>query len=119
MYKTVKPCKNAAQPKSAIQKRKRVVLNFVQKEEIIQKLKDGHAAKKLAVDFEVGISTIYDIGKSEEALVRHRNENPHSYMRSTFKTTSYPEVDSAGLCREKHNPVADQDEPDEETEVDR
>lgn len=66
MYKTVKPCKNAAQPKSAIQKRKRVVLNFLQKEEIIQKLKDGHAAKKLAVDFEVGISTIYDISKSSK-----------------------------------------------------
>ena len=52
MYKAVKPRKNAAQPKPAIQKRKRVVLKFVQKEEIIQKLKDDHTAKKLALDYE-------------------------------------------------------------------
>ena len=58
MYQTPKPRKNAAKViDKPIPKRKKVVLNFVQREEIIDKHKAGYCPKKLALDYNVGLST--------------------------------------------------------------
>ena len=74
-YKEKQPNKNAAAPKdSSIQKRKKVVLNFKKKEQIIKKLKDGCSGKKLALDYDVGLSTIYDINKTADLLGKYRTE---------------------------------------------
>ncbi|RNA28909.1 hypothetical protein BpHYR1_032403 [Brachionus plicatilis] len=63
MYQVPKLRKNASKKviDTPIAKRKKVVLNFVQREEIITKKKNGTAQKKIALDYMVGLSTIYDI----------------------------------------------------------
>ncbi|RNA15984.1 hypothetical protein BpHYR1_050976 [Brachionus plicatilis] len=63
MYQVPKPRKYASKKviDTPIAKRKKVVLNFVQREEIITKKKNGYCPKKLALDYMVGLSTIYDI----------------------------------------------------------
>jgi len=59
MYKTVKPRKNAAGAiDKTITKRKRVVLNFVQRQEIVSKLKSGYSIEKLSIDYGVASRTI-------------------------------------------------------------
>ena len=98
MYKEKQPSKNAAAPKdSSIQKRKKVVLNFKQEEEIIKNLRDGCSTKKLALDYDNGLSTIYDINKTADSLAKYRTENPFSSTRSTLKESHFPLVDSKNL----------------------
>jgi len=99
MYEIPKPRKNA---KKVIEnptvkpKRKKVVLNFVQQEEIIDKIKRGCCAKKLALDYKVGLATVYDIiAKDPVELMKFRKKNPDSKIECTFKTSSYPLVDKA------------------------
>ena len=98
MYKEKQPSKNAAAPKdSSIQKRKKVVLNFKQEEEIIKNLRDGCSTKKLALDYDNNLSTIYDINKTADSLAKYRTENPFSSTRSTLKKNSI------SIVREKNN----------------
>ena len=52
MYKSPVPRKNAAKPTDgSVVKSKNVVFNFLQRTEIIQKLKNGHQAKNLAFEY--------------------------------------------------------------------
>jgi len=98
MYQVPKTRKNASKKvtDNTISKRKKLVLNFVQREEIIQKSKNGYCAKKLALDFKVGLSTVYDIiAKGPAELSKFRKENPGSTIRCTFKTSHYPLTDQA------------------------
>ncbi len=70
MYKTVKPRKNAAGAiDKTITKRKRVVLNFVQRQEIVSKLKSGYSVEKLSIDYGVASRTIYDIRKAGDGAL--------------------------------------------------
>ena len=96
MNKQKQHSKNAKAPNdSSIQKRKKVVLNFKQKEEIIKKLRDGCSTKKLVLYYDEGLSTIYDINKTADSLAKYRTENPFSITRSTLKESHFPLVDSA------------------------
>jgi len=83
MYKTVKPRKNATGAiDKTITKRKRVVLNFIQRQEIVSKLKSGYPIEKLSMDYGVASRTIYDIRKtSDRVLEKFKAENPNSGMR--------------------------------------
>ena len=57
MYKTPEPRKNAAKPTDGnIIKRKKVVINFLQRTEIIKKLKAGYQSKNLAFEYDVGLT---------------------------------------------------------------
>ncbi|RNA39388.1 hypothetical protein BpHYR1_039376 [Brachionus plicatilis] len=98
MYQVPNARKNASKKviDTPIAKRKKVVLNFVQREEIITKKKNGHCSKKLALDNMVGLSTIYDIiAKGSAKLSKFRTDNPDSAIRCTFKTSNYPLLDEA------------------------
>ncbi len=96
MYQPDKPRKNAAAVKDKVVKRKRVVLTFVQREEISKKLKLGYSVKKLALDYNVGERTVYDIRSvGDEKLVEYRVAHPNSLTRSTFKGSDFPLVDLA------------------------
>ena len=58
--------------------------------------KRGCCAKKLALDYKVGLATVYDIiAKGPVELMMFRKENPDSKIKCTFKTSSYPLVDKA------------------------
>ncbi|RMZ95900.1 hypothetical protein BpHYR1_018290 [Brachionus plicatilis] len=98
MYQVPKPHKNASKKAidTPIAKRKKVVLNFVQREEIITKKKNGYCPKKRSLDYMVGLSTIYDIiAKGSAELSKFRTDNPDSAIRFTFKTSNYPLLDEA------------------------
>ncbi|RNA38400.1 hypothetical protein BpHYR1_011625 [Brachionus plicatilis] len=86
-YLIPKPHKNASKKviDTPIAKRKKVVLNFVQREEIITKKKNGYCPKKLALDYMVGLSTIYDIiAKGSAELSKFRTDNPDCAIRCIF-----------------------------------
>ena len=88
MYKEKQPRKNAKAPNdSSIQKRKKVVLNFKQKEEIIKKLRDGCSTKKLVLYYDVGLSTIYDINKTADSLAKYRTEKQKKNRNKLKKRT--------------------------------
>jgi predicted DNA-binding protein YlxM (UPF0122 family) len=77
-------------------KRKRVVLNFVQRQAVIEKLKKGLSHDKIAEEFNIGKSTLCEIGKrADESLVRIRAENSLNTEKKVFKTASFPMVDNA------------------------
>ena len=76
-------------------KQKRHVLNFAEKEKVIQKLKLGFTEDKLASDLGASTSTIYKIKKKEDELKKYREENPYSPIRKVFKFSSFPKVDQA------------------------
>ncbi|XP_054709506.1 jerky protein homolog-like [Uloborus diversus] len=52
-------------------KRKRVVLSLGDKGKILKRLKNNEAASKLAAEFGVGKSTISDIKKNEESIMKY------------------------------------------------
>jgi hypothetical protein len=96
MYTVTKPRKNAATIDHTIKKRKRVVMTFIQREEIIRKLQNGYSVSKISHEYNIAERTVYDIkSKGGEELNRFRSENPHSGVRYTFKTSDYPLVDCA------------------------
>ena len=59
MYAVKPPRKNAAVATNNITKRKRVVLNFIQREELIGKYKSGFSVEKLALDYDISRSTVF------------------------------------------------------------
>lgn len=97
MYTPKSIRKNAKSPMSAPAKlkQKRHVLNFAEKEKVIQKLKLGFTEDKLASDLGASTSTIYKIKKKEDELKKYREENPYSPIRKVFKFSSFPKVDQA------------------------
>ena len=87
MYKIKSPRKNSkardiASPASP--KRKRIVLNYLEKEAIIKKMDLGYSHQKIASDFNIGVLTVYKIYKMKKDLSTHREENSHSPIRKKF-----------------------------------
>lgn len=78
-------------------KRKKVVLSITQKLEIISKLEKDANAKQLAAEYDVGKSTIYDIKKQKEELIRYQEEMGavNTKQRKTMKTAANTELDEA------------------------
>ncbi len=82
--------------KSAEPKRKKIVLNFIQKVEILEKLKAGIRVVDLAKEYNIGLSTVCDIRKyGDEKLVQYRKDNLFSLTRKTFKAPDFPLLDKA------------------------
>jgi len=97
MYKEKVPRKNAAisKPPTA-EAKKRIVLSFIHREEIVSKEKKGFSAKRLALDYGCSLRTVYDIVKRGDGkLLEYRLANPQSNMKCTFKGSDFPLVDSA------------------------
>jgi hypothetical protein len=114
MYKTAKIRKNAKNRlEMPYQKAKRVVLNFKQKEDIINQIKaKGFSYDKVALVNNLSVSTVYKIVKKENKLVQFRINNPNSLIRKTFKLSPYPEMEKALLtCEKKSYVVAVRLEP--------
>ncbi|RNA34841.1 hypothetical protein BpHYR1_031657 [Brachionus plicatilis] len=77
-------------------KNTRVVLNFAQKDEIIQKIGLGFSHKKVAADYNIVASTVYQLVRTKpDSLSKHREENPHSPWRNVFKGSDFREIDHA------------------------
>ena len=97
MYAVQKPRLNAKKTQdNPINKRKKVVLNFVERELLIQKSRNGVSTKKLALDYGIASRTVYDIIRTgDEQLIKFRQDNPNSLTRCTFKKSDYPLVDKA------------------------
>ena len=75
-------------------KRKKIVLNFVQKVEILDKLKNGVKVAELANEYNIGISTVCDIRKNgDEKLLQYRKDHLFSLQRKTFKAPDFPLLD--------------------------
>ena len=64
---TNKVRKNTAKPKEAIQKGKKIVLDFAQREELIKKIKNGHSITKFF--YNVSVRTVYQINILKKLLL--------------------------------------------------
>ena len=77
-------------------KRKRVVLNFFQRQVVIERLQQGVSHEKIAEEFNIGQSTLWEIKKrADENLSRFRAENSLTTEKKVFKNSSFPNVDLA------------------------
>lgn len=77
-------------------KRKKVVLNFVQKFEILDKLKAGMKVSDIAQEYNIGVTTVCDIRKNgDEKLLKYRKENMLNLSRKSMKTSEFPLLDKA------------------------
>ena len=98
MYQTKRLKKNAKNftEKSDTPIKKRNVLDFIQKEEIIKKIGQGFSYEKVANDHNIAVSTVYKLVQEKaELLQKHREENP---LRKVFKNSDFPELDHALNC---------------------
>ena len=57
----------------------------------------GAQQKKIVLDYDVGLSTIYDINKTADSLAKYRTENPFSSTRSTLKESHFPLLFLSGI----------------------
>ncbi|RNA05594.1 jerky homolog-like [Brachionus plicatilis] len=80
---------------TASNSKKRNRLDFLQKEEIIKKIRLGFGHVKVAGDFNIGISTVYKIWKNENNLAMYSEENPNSPLLKSLKGSDFPLVDQA------------------------
>lgn len=89
--------KNAKVVKAdATPKRKKIVLNFTQKVEVLEKLKSGIRVVDLAKEYNIGLSTVCDIRKyGNEKLLQFRKDHLFSMNRKTFKAPDFPLLDKA------------------------
>jgi hypothetical protein len=77
-------------------KRKKIVLNFTQKAEVLEKLKNGIRVVDLAKEYNIGLSTVCDIRKyGDEKLLQFRKDHLFSMNRKTFKAPDFPLLDKA------------------------
>lgn len=77
-------------------KRKKIVLNFIQKVEVLEKLKSGIRVVDLAKEYNIGLSTVCDIRKyGDEKLLQFRKDHLLSMTRKTFKAPDFPLLDKA------------------------
>ncbi len=75
-------------------KRKKVVLSFVQKFEILDKLKAGMKVSDIAIEYNIGVTTVCDLRKNgQEKLLKYRKENIFNLARKTSKSSEFPLVD--------------------------
>jgi hypothetical protein len=94
MEKVRKNAKQPVDPTLATPKRKKIVLNFVQKVEILEKLKSGIKVADLASQYNIGISTVCDIRKNgDEKLLQFRRDHLFNLQRKTFKAPDFPLLD--------------------------
>lgn len=89
--------KNAKCPRvDSTPKRKKIVLNFIQKVEVLEKLKKGIRVVDLAKEYNIGLSTVCDIRKyGDEKLIQFRRNHLFSMNRKTFKAPDFPLLDKA------------------------
>lgn len=79
-------------------KRKKVVLNFNQKLEILEKLKTGRRIVEIAREYNIGVTTVCDIRRQgEEKLLKYRKENLFNLNRKSTKTSEFPLLDKVIL----------------------
>jgi hypothetical protein len=98
MYAKSNPRKNAKKQNDTITKRKRNVLNFKQKEDLINKIEcKGFSKEKVATDYNIDYSSVCKIIKTKDKLVDFRLNNPESRIRKSFKGATFPELDAALL----------------------
>lgn len=82
--------------KDTTPKRKKIVLNFIQKYEVLEKLKKGIRVVDLAKEYNIGLSTVCDIRKYGDAKLLHfRKDHLFSMTRKTFKAPDFPLLDKA------------------------
>ncbi|CAF0755301.1 unnamed protein product [Brachionus calyciflorus] len=75
-------------------KRKRIVLDLRQKEDIIKRIEAGESHDKIAAEYNVGVSTVYQIVNRCSNLF-NREENSNSLMRKVFKASDFPLIEHA------------------------
>lgn len=81
-------------------KRKRVVLSIKDKLEIINKLEQGSSTKELSVTYGVGETTVRDIRKTKDKIIKFASSSDSSSghaKRKTMKTSTYEALDKAML----------------------
>lgn len=79
-------------------KRKRVVLSIHQKLEIIKKLESGQSARALSGEYGIGYTTVLDLSKQKEKLLKFAcSSDSVSGMkeRKTMKKATYDDLDKA------------------------
>lgn len=79
-------------------KRKKVVLNFNQKLEILDKLKAGSRIVEIAREYNIGVTTVCDIRRQgDEKFLKYRKENLFNLNRKSTKTSEFPLLDKVSL----------------------
>ena len=97
MYQEDMPRKNAKKSvDQSIKKRKRVVINFKQREQVIKRLQSGASVDDICLEFSISKRIVYSIKQvGLESLERFRAENPNSGVRKVHKFSTYPSPDPA------------------------
>ena len=82
------PKKSADSPmdNSERQKRKRLSLSIEQKVELLHKLDQGVSVRRLTEDYGVGTTTIYDLKKQKEDLLKFYNDTDNQKLMKNRKT---------------------------------
>lgn len=79
-------------------KRKKVVLNFVQKFEILDKLKAGVKVTDIANEYNIGVSTVCDLRRNgDQKLLKYRKDNILNMTRKSTKNSEFPLLDKVRL----------------------
>ena len=68
------------------QRRKRVSLTIFQKVEILKKLQHGSSVKMIQEEYNVGKSTIYDLGSDKEKILQYAAECESANLMKNIKT---------------------------------
>ena len=77
-------------------KRKRVVLNFFQRQEVFEKIKQGISHEKIAEEYNIGLSTLSEVKKKyQENINRYQAENSLTTEKKVFKISAFPNLDQA------------------------
>lgn len=83
------------------QKRKRVSVTIQQKLDIIEKLEQGEKSKKIAAEYNIGSSTVHDIKKNKEKLLKFSSSMATSLVgidqRHTMKESPFAILHKAVL----------------------
>lgn len=88
--------KNKEDAETTKKKRKKLVLNLAQREMVLERLKNGDSHRSIAKEFNIGMSTVYDINKrGVEGFNKLRQEFQFCNDRKTFKKPAYPKLDKA------------------------
>lgn len=81
-------------------KRKRVVLSIQQKLEIVQKFEKGQSARALSTEYGIGYTTVIDLKKQKEKLLKFACSSDSTTAlkrRKTMKKSTYEDLDKALL----------------------
>ena len=71
------------------EKRKKIVLSIESKVKILKKLHEGSSIKSLCTTYNIGKSTIYDIKKNKEELLKFYRDADQPNLLAKRKTMQY------------------------------